>query len=124
LVTVEFSTIDSLPARVDIANLKDITDVEADSPSNLQVLKYNSSTGYWENVSITSLLEHYTKIEEPTKITAKRFQTSQKFISGSLSVSLNGLIEKNITIINSNIFELPIDSIVSDTVECRYIKQP
>lgn len=124
IISIEFSTIDSLPARVDIATLGDITNVTIDSILNLQVLRYNESTGYWENKNITELITDFTKYEEPTKITSKRFQTSYDFISGTLEVWLNGIKEKEITIIDTNTFEFKIDTITNDVIEVRYIRQP
>lgn len=60
--------------------------------------------------------------EIPTKVNSKRFNTNYNFLSGSLRVFLNGIKEKYITIIDSNTFELPIDTIVDDNIEVNYVK--
>jgi len=75
-----------------------------------------------ERTSADALTDFAVYNETPTKLTAKRFQTDNNFMTGTLRVFLNGIKEKNITIINDNKFELPIDSITSDTVEVNYIK--
>ncbi|KKK73416.1 hypothetical protein LCGC14_2894050 [marine sediment metagenome] len=70
-----------------------------------------------------AIIESFVFNEIPTKINAKRFRTDNDFTTGTLLVLFNGLKEKYITIINSNTFELPIDSITLDTIEVCYIKK-
>lgn len=63
--------------------------------------------------------------ETPTKINDKRFRTKHDFKTGTLIMLFNGMKihTLEISIINSNTFELPIDSITSDTIEVCYIKK-
>lgn len=53
---------------------------------------------------------------------SKEFQTSKNFVTGTLTVYLNGLREHYITIINSNTFEFGIDIIATDLVDVEYIE--
>ena len=79
-----------------------------------------------QGYSLTSLeeLSNYLIFETPTKINAKRFQTSKAFKTGRLAVFINGIKEKYIEIISSTIFEFKIDTVVSDIVEVQYIYKP
>jgi len=71
---------------------------------------------------LESVIASFVFNEVPTKINDKRFRTNYDFMTGTLLVLFNGLKEKYITIINSNTFELPIDTIVMDTIEVCYVK--
>lgn len=64
--------------------------------------------------------------EVPTKLSAKRFQTSEEYVTGSLSCYINGLKVHNadITEISTTVFEIVDSTIVGDTVEVEYIKIP
>jgi len=81
-------------------------------------------------LNVIDILSYYEKtvtsdivIETPTKITSKRFETSNSWVSGTLMVLFNGIKEKYITEINSTTFELPIDINTDDDIEVHYLKQ-
>ncbi|MHA1787847.1 MAG: hypothetical protein ACTSXT_01340 [Candidatus Helarchaeota archaeon] len=120
LINVELKKIDLF-----LKALNGLTDVNVSDILNKQVLAYDSDLGKWVNKTIAEILKETTFInnEVPTKLTAKRFQTANNYQSGSLHVFLNGIKEKNITEVSSNTFDLPIDSISTDTIEVSYIEQ-
>jgi len=68
------------------------------------------------------LKDHFVQ-EIPTKISATRFQTSCSYESGHLLVFFNGIKERYITEVSGTQFDLPIDSVVDDTIEVYYLKQ-
>ena len=68
----------------------------------------------------TTLATNYV-VETPTKLTVKRFQTSDIWVAGTLIVFFNGLKEKNITEVTTTTFDLPIDTVVADTIEVQYM---
>ena len=89
------------------------------TPIKIKTEGINWSQGIWD----IDTIRNYIVLEEPTKITSKRFQTSHPYVSGLLKVFYNGLKEINIVEISDTEFELPIDSITDDTVEVEYFKQ-
>jgi len=62
--------------------------------------------------------------EVPTKISATRFSTSVEFVTGSLSVYLNGLKIRiaDITEINNQIFTIVDSTIASDLIEVEFLE--
>jgi len=121
LIEVQLSSIDLIPRK---SNLNELEDITLTTPQNGDILFYDGE--YWINKpleEIESEIPNFIYNESPTKINSKRFQVANAFRIGTLRVIFNGLKEKNITIINSTTFELPIDSIISDTIETSYIKQ-
>jgi len=94
--------------RIDFTE-KEIVNVEFKS---VDVLDYYAKT---------TLATNYV-VETPTKLTVKRFQTSDIWVAGTLIVFFNGLKEKNITEVTTTTFDLPIDTIVADTIEVQYMK--
>lgn len=76
---------------------------------------------YHERVITSELIK-----EVPTKLTAKRFETSEEYVTGSLSCYINGLKVRNadITEISTTVFEIVDSTIVGDIVEVEYTKIP
>ena len=71
----------------------------------------------------TESLEAYLiKNETPTKLTSKIFQTANDYISSSLQVTFNGLVESHITVLSDNTFSFGIDIIVGDEILVNYFK--
>ena len=68
-------------------------------------------------------LKDYIIIEEPTKVTSKKFQTANPFEATRLKVFLNGIKEKYITVLSDTEFEFDIDTVVDDIIEVEYIKK-
>lgn len=62
-------------------------------------------------------------LEIPSKVNSKRFQTSEDFITTKLLIFLNGVQEKEITIIDDNTFEFKIDTEVTDSVYVQYVQK-
>ena len=62
--------------------------------------------------------------EVPTKILANKFSTSVEFVTGSLSVYLNGLKVKiaDITEIDNQTFTIVDSTILSDLIEVTYLE--
>jgi len=105
LVEVKLKCIDlSRPGSI-----TQITEFDIDNPVEGQIFVYEN--GKWVNSTVSDVIQHYHEQEEPTKINAKRFQTSKAFITDDLQIFLNGIKEKEITIIDS------------DTIEVVYIRQ-
>lgn len=79
------------------------------------------------SVDILKYLETVTNLiqEVPTKLSAIRFRTSKKFISGSLKIYLNGLKIKiaDITEITDQIFEIVDSTISIDVIETEYVEK-
>ena len=121
LITVELSEIDLIPRK---SNINELEDVTITNPQNGDILIYED--GYYVNKPLEELeseIPNFIFNEIPTKLTVKKFQVANVFRTGTLRVFLNGIKEKNITIINSTTFELPIDSVTLDIIEVSYIKQ-
>ena len=93
--------------RVDFTE-KEIINVEFKS---IDVLDYH------EKEIVSNIVK-----EIPTKLTVRRFQTSEEYVPSSLSVFFNGLKERYITEVTSTTFDMPIDTIVNDTIEVEYIE--
>lgn len=117
IITVEFSTIDVVPSRANTL------DVELTNPEEYHILRYDSSLCKWVNVSFDEFLNYFLRHETPTKISSKQFRTAYKFYSGTIEVYLNGIKEKEITVIDDRNFEFKIDTISTDTIEVKYIKK-
>ena len=123
LVEVSLHTIDIAPDVAGASSLGELNDVDLDSVSNQQIIRYNSATGKWENVTLDVVIEENSVYNEsPTKITSKQFQTANDFISGSLRVFLNGIKEKYVTVDSNNTFSFDEDVIDGDIIEVNYIK--
>lgn len=60
--------------------------------------------------------------EVPTKVTAKRFRADNEYIQISLTVFLNGVKEKHITVHSNTDFSFPIDTVNNDDIEISYIR--
>ena len=122
LVEVILNTVDVLPDTT--TRLENLDDVNLDNLLDQQYLKYDASSGKWVNVTLEEIIQESSVYNEsPTKLTAKKFQTTNSFVSNTLRVFLNGIKEKNITIESSNEFSLPIDSNVDDYIEVNYVKE-
>ena len=120
IATVEIKTIDMIPRA---SHIVDIEEFDIDGASERDVLVYDSATEKYATKSLTELIEYYLKIEEPTKVTARKFKTSQKMVSGTLQVWLNGIEEKYITVIDSRNFKFLFDLDSDDIVRVKYIRQ-
>lgn len=122
LVEVILNTVDVLPDTT--TRLENLDDVNLNNLLDQQYLKYDASSGKWINVTLEDIIQESSVYNEsPTKLTAKKFQTANSFVSSTLRVFLNGIKEKNITVESSNEFSLPIDSNVDDEVEVNYVKE-
>ncbi|RLE37650.1 hypothetical protein DRJ17_06100 [Candidatus Woesearchaeota archaeon] len=106
-----------------VTNLKDLIDVNIDSPSEKQVLIYDNNLKKWINTNLESLLSYYRVIEIPIEVSSKIFRTSQPYISGQISVYVNGLKEVYFTELNNTDIELEVGITVDDVVEVEYIRQ-
>ena len=102
-------------------SISKITEFDISNPVEGQILIYIGDK--WVNTTSSELIAYYNVSEVPTKITDKIFRTSISFASADLQVFLNGLKQINITVIDSKNFELPIDSVETDTIEVVYIRQ-
>lgn len=123
LVEVTLHTIDIAPEVAGASSLGELNDVELDSVTNQQILRYNLATQKWENVTLDVVIEENSVFNEsPTKLTSKQFQTANSFISSSLRVFLNGIKEKYITVDSGNTFSFDEDIIDGDTIEVNYIR--
>ena len=91
--------------------------IEESQPINVCLQGYS----FLEDIS-TALAEYLIQ-ETPTKVTTKRFQTSQPYVSTHLKVFFNGIKEKHITEISDTEFEFDIDTETEDIVEVEYIKK-
>ena len=121
LVDIELAVIDVIPRRTYITELDDIA---ITNPQNGDILIHES--GNWVNKpseELESEIPNFIFNETPTKIDSKRFQVANIFRTGTLRVFLNGIKEKQITIINSTTFEFKIDTVTEDDIEVSYIKQ-
>ena len=121
LVDIELAVIDVIPRRTYITELDDIA---ITNPQNGDILIHES--GNWVNKpseELESEIPNFIFNEVPTKINSKRFQVANIFRTGTLRVFLNGIKEKQITIINSTTFEFKIDTVTEDDIEVSYIKQ-
>lgn len=76
---------------------------------------------YYRKYLEANLIKESAIVVNP--LPSKRFKTSKTFVTGTLSVYLNGIREKYITIINNTTFDMPIDIITGDIVEVEYIEQ-
>jgi len=84
------------------------------------------------NFKVLDVIQYYRKyiqtgtVKEDAIIVSsfptKRFTTSLPFVDDTLSVYLNGINEKFITIIDNQTFDLPINAIEGDTVRIEYIE--
>lgn len=120
LIQVSLHTIDITPGG---GSLGGLSDVNLTGVSNQQIIRYNASTGKWENINLDVVIEENSVYNEsPTKLTTKQFQTANNFMINSLRVLLNGIKEKYITVDASNKFSFLIDIEVSDIIEVHYIK--
>lgn len=106
-----------------------ITDLAITSPTDDDILVYNSSTGKWENHSVSSMIGTYlVQTEVPTIHGGSdtTFDTANDYQPGTLVVYINGLKELAEKIIedDDNTFTLvePIKP-AKDYVEVSYIKQ-
>lgn len=73
----------------------------------------------------TESLEKYLILNEtPTQLTASTFQTANNYIADSIMVFYNGIKHKAISALSDNTFSFDFDTIVGDTIEIIYIKQP
>ena len=121
LVEVNFNILDTIPPIV--RKMDDLEDVDLDNLQHHQYLRYNTTTHQWENVTLEAIIEINTVFNElPTKVTTTRFQTAFDFIPNTLTVYFNGIKERYITEVSSNIFDFGIDTEVDDIVEVTYIK--
>lgn len=73
---------------------------------------------YYEKYIISNLT-----VETPTKLSAKRFQTSKEFVPTAILPFFNGIKEKYFSIINSTTFEFEIPTIDTDLVEVAYVEK-
>jgi hypothetical protein len=71
---------------------------------------------------ITPIYNNFIFNEVPTKLNVTQFQTANAYVSGTLTVYLNGIKEKYIIEESTTVFSLPIDSIDDDYIEVDYIK--
>jgi len=107
--------------KIKIAEKDPLTIKVADKdPITVKVIGADFSQGYLDADS----LKNWLKIEVPTKITASKFQTAHNYASGLLKVYLNGmkLVIADVTELTEDTFEIGIDTIATDTVECEYYK--
>ena len=121
LLEVELYVVDILAGTMH--NIEDFDDTNITNVQDGDILIREGN--YWINQPLEELESEIPKFiynEIPTKINSKRFQVANVFRTGTLRVTLNGIKEKEIVIIDSNIFEFKIDTIITDTIECNYIK--
>ena len=104
-----------------------ITDLAIVSPTTGDVLVYNTSTGLWENQSISVLIDTFlVQTEVPTILSGSdtTFDTANDYQPGTLVVYVNGLRElaSKITEDDDNTFSFiePIKP-AKDYVEVSYI---
>jgi hypothetical protein len=76
-VSVDGTTLDNLKASVG-----NHTDVDLSSPALLDILQYNSSTGYWENQQLSNYFSSFAVTGETT-ITADSLGDTFTFTAGS-----------------------------------------
>jgi hypothetical protein len=84
------------------------------------------------NFKVLDVIQYYRKYIESgvvkedaiivSSFPTKRFTTSLPFVDDTLSVYLNGINEKFITVIDNQTFDLPINVIEGDTVRIEYIE--
>jgi len=79
------------------------------------------------SVDILKYLQTVTNLiqEVPTKLSATKFSTAKKFISGSLQIYFNGLKMRigDITEISDKIFEISDATISADVIEVLYVEK-
>ena len=85
------------------------------------------------NFKVLDVIQYYRKYVESgvvkesaimvSEFPTKDFKTSLEFVPGTLSVFLNGLREKWITITGIKSFSLPIDAINGDSIEIEYTEK-
>ena len=120
LIGVKLDTIDIIPHT---KTLSDLSDINISNPIDKDLLTFDALTETWKNKPFSETeLSKIILNETPTKLTSKRFQTANNFRTGTLVAYLNGIKEKQITIIDSTKFEFKIDTIIDDTIEVSYIK--
>jgi len=71
----------------------------------------------------TSIIQTGFYVEEPTKVDSKTFQTTYSFVSNTLLVFLNGILETNITILTDTRFQFPEEVLNQDKVIVAYMKK-
>jgi len=84
------------------------------------------------NFKVLDVIQYYRKYIETNTIKeqaimvsdfpTKDFETSLVFVPGTLSVFLNGLRERYLTVTGDKTFSLPIDAINGDTIDIEYIE--
>ena len=97
---------------------KEIANVELVEKEIINVeIKEIDVLDYYEKNIISNLV-----VETPTKLSAKRFQTSKAFTPTAFLPFFNGIKEKYFTIIDSTTFEFKIDTISTDDIEVAYVE--
>jgi len=117
LVEVKLNCIDLLQP----GSIANITEFNINNPVEGQVLVYTD--GKWVNTTHSAIISHYHVIEEPTKLTARRFRTSVPFIEEDLQVTFNGLVENNLIIHSNTEFSFGLDILESDEIRANYIRE-
>ena len=121
IISVEFTTVGLVPDRRHLVNLMD---VDVENLEDLQILVYNHTTEKWENEHLSDIITQFQVIgETPTKLSATNFQTANNYISNSIQVMINGIIEKYITKIPNNKFSFPYSTVTDDIITVNYIKK-
>lgn len=124
LIDVELYVVDIVTGII-FRNISEMEDVALSSPVDGQILVLEG--GVWVNKTVSVIIDTYAVHNEvPTNVNplpSKQFQTAEDFRSETLKVYLNGILEKNITVVDDNTFEFLIDIESSDEVLCDYIKQ-
>jgi len=121
IISAEITTVGLVPDRRNLVSLMDVDVVDL---SDLQILVYNADTEKWENEYLSDIIKEYQIIgQTPTKLSATTFQTANNYISGSIQVMLNGIVEKYITKIPNNKFSFPYNTVTDDIVTVNYIKK-
>jgi len=125
LIDVQLSSIDLIPRK---SNLNELEDVVIVNPISGEVLTYDEVTKTWKNEPVSEEeLANIILNETPISVNplpSKRFRVANAFVTSKLMIFLNGqkIHTDEITLIDSNTFEFPINIISSDKVEVSYIK--
>jgi len=126
VANVQLNVIDILPYKKKLSTLDD---VNISNPQDKEVLSYDQVTETWENEQLSETeLANIILNETPivvNSLPSKRFRTINAFVTSKLMVFLNGqkIHTSEITIHSTTEFSFPIDIVISDMVECSYIKQ-